>query len=314
MQDLTIQKLKYKNKFYEKERFDKAAINFIENTTRSQIKYLIQNGCLLLNDKKVKPSDPLVEGDEISIMECCLFENEQKLMVNKSRKIDVLFETSNYIIVNKPFKCVTHPDASHQDNSLVNYVLSHTELYVNKKNIERSGIVHRLDKDTTGAIILVKNFEAQNLFVNMFKNQTIVKKYIAITDGILPNDELLIKLPLARSSLNRIKMMVDGKKGKNAITKIKLLEKMEGNCLVECELKTGRTHQIRVHLEYVKAPVLNDPTYGKIIEKTDFGQYLHSRFLEFIDPFTNKKIQIEAPFPTEFKSKMKEIGFTWKKK
>ncbi len=196
---------------------------------------------------------------------------------------------------------VVHPASGNYENTLVNALIYRYNL--DDTNV-RSGIVHRIDKDTSGLVIVAKNDKTLELLTEMFKNKQIKKTYLAIVDGVINNKSGTINAPITRDVKDRKKMMV-GKDGKNSITHFYVLKTFKNNTYLSLNLETGRTHQIRVHMAYIGHPITNDKVYGK--ENTSFGQYLHASKLEFIHPITKKEIKVEAELPEEFQEKLKEL-------
>ena len=215
--------------------------------------------------------------------------------------LDIVYEDEDIVIINKASGMVVHPASGNYENTLVNALIYRYNL--DDKNV-RSGIVHRIDKDTSGLVIVAKNDKTLELLTEMFKNKEIKKTYLAIVDGVINNKSGTINAPITRDVKDRKKMMV-GKDGKNSITHFYVLKTFKNNTYLSLNLETGRTHQIRVHMAYIGHPITNDKVYGK--ENTSFGQYLHASKLEFIHPITKKEIIVEAPLPIEFEEKLKEL-------
>ena len=215
--------------------------------------------------------------------------------------LDIVYEDEDIVIINKASGMVVHPASGNYENTLVNALIYRYNL--DDTNV-RSGIVHRIDKDTSGLVIVAKNDKTLELVTEMFKNKKIKKTYLAIVDGVINNKSGTINAPIARDVKDRKKMMVR-KDGKKSITHFYVLKNFKNNTYISLNLETGRTHQIRVHMAYIGHPVTNDKVYGK--EKTSFGQYLHASKLEFIHPITKKEIIVEAPLPIEFEEKLKEL-------
>ena len=207
------------------------------------------------------------------------------------------------MIINKKSGMVVHPAPGHYDDTMVNALL----FYLNKgttKNI-RPGIVHRLDKDTSGLMVVAKDEKTMELLSNLMSKHQINRHYLAIVDGVISENSATIDAPIGRDPNDRQKMKVTDVNGKEAITNFKVLERFEKNTYIECILETGRTHQIRVHMKYINHPVTNDPVYGKTSD--EFGQMLHSYSIEFIHPIAHKKLRFEVEPPIEFKNKLEEL-------
>lgn len=282
-----------------KDRIDKY-ISDNSTISRNDAKNLILQEAVYINDKKFvrKPNYIVREGMVITVMK--LLEKEMNVEpVNIP--LDIKYEDDDIIIINKPSDLVVHPSPGHYNDTLVNGLLYHFKKLSNENGLLRPGIVHRIDKDTSGLLIIAKNNEVHNKLVEQLKKHEIKRSYVAICEGILENKLTKINLPIKRSDKDRKKMAVH-KEGKKSITYVRLLKTFyidKKPCsLVKCNLKTGRTHQIRVHLSYIKNPVYGDPVYGTKID--DFNQRLHAYKLEFIHPITNEKIKIFADVPKEF--------------
>ncbi|MDJ1648607.1 RluA family pseudouridine synthase [Mycoplasma phocimorsus] len=283
-----------------KERIDKY-ISDNSNITRNDIKFLIKEGAVEVDGILVrKPNYIPKEGSEIHISRII---DKQVNIIPQKMNIDIIFQNDNYVIINKENNVVVHPSPGHYENTLVNGLMYYFKNNLSNNNgLLRPGIIHRIDKDTTGLLIVAKNNEAHNLLAQQLKDHTIKRKYVAIVKEWLEQNIYHINLPIGRGTNNRQKMVVTNDNSKNAITHIKVLKrfmyKEEKLSLIECELETGRTHQIRVHLEYIKHPIFNDPIYGT--SHNSFNQYLHAFELSFIDPFTNQAQTFFALPPKEF--------------
>ncbi|ADN69378.1 RluA family pseudouridine synthase [Mycoplasmopsis fermentans] len=283
-----------------KERIDKY-IGQNSELSRNDIKELIEQGAVYINDNvQVHKCNYIVrEGQEITIVK--LLDKEIKIEpVNIP--LDIKYEDDDLVIINKPSNLVVHPSPGHYNDTLVNGLLYHFKNNLSNENgLLRPGIVHRIDKDTSGLLIIAKNNKMHNSLTDMLKRHEIERSYLAIVRGLIENPLTKINLPIARNTVDR-KMMSVHKEGKEAITFVHLLKHFyldkEPMSLVRCELKTGRTHQIRVHLSYIKHPVYGDPTYGKSVD--EFNQRLHAYKLKFIHPLTKKEICVYAPVPKEF--------------
>ena len=291
-------------------RLDKFISEMEEDLSRTTIQRLIEEEKVLVNEQKVKTSYKPISGDKIRIS----VEQRPKLEL-KAQKIPVqiMYEDKDIVVVNKPKGMVVHPANGNYDGTLVNALLG---MYEDKSDWSfsedeenfRPGIVHRLDKDTSGLLIVAKNDVALMKMSKEIQERKVTKKYIALVKGNVPDDEATIDLPIARSTKDRKKMAVD-EKGKNAVTYFKVLKRYDRYTLLELKIATGRTHQIRVHMSYIGHPVVGDEVYSN--GKNEFevkGQMLHAWKLEFIHPITGEKINLEAPVPDYFKEILEKLN------
>ena len=193
-----------------------------------------------------------------------------------------------------------HPACGNKEHTLVNALVYHSENLSDLNGEDRPGIVHRIDKDTSGLLLISKTNEAHAVLVEDFKNKRIKRKYVALVSGVIKEDKGKIDAPIGRDELDRKKMCVTDKNSKNAVTNFTVLERYKNATLIECILETGRTHQIRVHLSYIGHPVVNDPVYNSRHKINDFGQMLHAKYLGFNHPITHEFLEFEAPVPEEF--------------
>ena len=267
--------------------------------SRSKAQKLNDDNLILVNGEHKNNSYIVEEKDVIE-----LIENKEYVpskFKGENIPLDIVYEDEDIVIINKASGMVVHPASGNYENTLVNALIYRYNL--DDTNV-RSGIVHRIDKDTSGLVIVAKNDKTLELLTEMFKNKEIKKTYLAIVDGVINNKSGTINAPITRDTKDRKKMMV-GKDGKKSITHFYVLKTFKNNTYLSLNLETGRTHQIRVHMAYIGHPINNDKVYGK--EKTSFGQYLHASKLEFIHPITKKEIIVEAPLPIEFEEKLKEL-------
>ncbi len=269
------------------------------DVSRSKAQKLNADNLVLVNKEHKNNSYIVEENDIVELIE------NKEYIPSKFKKenipLDIVYEDKDLVIINKPSGMVVHPASGNYENTLVNALIYRYNL--DDTNV-RSGIAHRIDKDTSGLVIVAKNDKTLELLTDMFKNKEIKKTYVAIVDGVINNKSATIKAPITRDVKDRKKMMV-GKDGKNSITHFYVIKTFKNNTYISLNLETGRTHQIRVHMAYIGHPVTNDKVYGK--ENTSFGQYLHASKLEFIHPITKKEIIVEAPLPEEFMEKLKEL-------
>ena len=271
--------------------------------SRNTIMEMIENGYILVNNVVEKPSYKLKLKDNIFIKEGYIKDIKVE---KKDISLDIVYEDNDIIIINKPSGLVVHPGNGNYNNTLVNGLLYYTDNLSNTNGIDRVGIVHRIDKDTSGLILACKNNKAHEIMALEFKNHTIKRTYIALLEGVLPHNKVTIDAPIGRDINNRLKMAVTNKNSKNAITHIEVIKRYKNYTLVKCLLETGRTHQIRVHTKYIGYPVFNDPVYSNKL-CTKFGQFLHSYSMEFNHPITKKHLYFECPLPKEFQDFLNKL-------
>lgn len=266
--------------------------------SRSKIQKLIDEEKVTVNGKVIKSNYKTKLNDEIEIDDELDFDISVEPV---EIPLDIVYEDEYLMIINKPSGLVVHPAPGHYDDTLVNGLL----FYLNKdktKNI-RPGIVHRLDKDTSGLMVVAKDEKTMELLSEMISKKEVERKYLAIVDGVIKENTATIDAPIGRDTSNRQKMAINPS-GKNAITHIKVIERFKNNTFIECLLDTGRTHQIRVHLSYINHRVTNDPVYG---EGNEFGQMLHSYSIKFIHPITKKELYFEQDPPKEFIEELNKL-------
>ena len=287
-----------------KKRID-AYLSEKEEYSRMAIQRLINDGKIIVNGKKIKASYKVQNGDKIKIEEEKPKEIELKA---QNIPLEVLYEDNDIIVVNKPKGMVVHPANGNPDGTLVNAIMAICKDSLSGIGGEiRPGIVHRLDKNTSGAIIIAKNDKAHIALSNQLKNHEIKKTYFALVRGIVKESNATINMPIARSKNDRKKMAVD-KNGKEAITHFKVLERFDKCTLLEVNIETGRTHQIRVHLSHIGYPIIGDDVYSNGKNRWNVkGQCLHAKSLDFKHPITGKQIHIEAPLPKYFTDILKEL-------
>lgn len=282
------------------ERLDKVLAASIDRVSRTAIQKLIDGGFISVNGKTPKASYRVVDGDVVSVE---FPANEEPDIVAEDIPLDVLYEDNDVLIVNKPKDMVVHPAAGHYTGTLVNAIMFHCKDSLSGINgVLRPGIVHRIDKDTTGALIICKNDTAHQFISDQLKVHSITRAYVAIAKGAFNEPEGRIEAPIGRSPDNRLKMAINYKNGKEAITNYKVLDSLNGRfSYIECRLETGRTHQIRVHMSSINHPLLGDELYGGLDKGFNLqGQCLHARDIGFIHPSTHEYVQFSAPIPEYF--------------
>lgn len=280
-------------------RLDKYLSLKIEGFSREKLKELFFSEDVLLNGKKAKPSVKVNENDIVTVNIPQIKELEIK---KENIPIDVIYEDKDVIVVNKPQGMVVHPADGNYDKTLVNALLYHCENLSAINGVIRPGIVHRIDKDTSGLIIAAKNDKAHNHLALQFKEHTITRSYRAIVHGIIGENEGIIDAPIGRNPIKRKEMCVIQKNSKNAVTHFKVIERLENYTFLALRLETGRTHQIRVHMKYIFHPVVGDKLYGynRSIDKKFSGQLLHAYELGFIHPTTNEYMHFSCDIPEYF--------------
>lgn len=283
----------------EGERIDKCISNYLESLSRSYIQKIIKDGKAYVNDAVVKANYKVKVDDKVQfeIPDC-----EEPDIPPQDIPLDILYEDKDILIVNKPKDMVVHPAPGHYEGTLVNAIVFHCKDELSGINgVLRPGIVHRIDKDTTGSIIICKNDEAHRKIAQQLKEHSITRKYRAIVYGRIMEDEGTVNAPIGRHPTDRKKMAINEKNGKPAVTHYKVLERFDKYTYIECQLETGRTHQIRVHMTSIGHPLLGDEVYGNV--KCPFkleGQTLHAMTIGFIHPTTGEYVEYEAPLPEYF--------------
>jgi len=281
------------------ERIDKFIAERMEELSRTQVQDLIESESILVNEKKSKANYKLRAGDHITLV---MPEPEEVTLVAEDIPLDVYYEDSDVIVVNKPRGMVVHPAAGHYSGTLVNALLYHCKDLSGINGEIRPGIVHRIDKDTSGLLMAAKNDVAHRSLAHQLKEHTVTRRYIAVVFGVMEHDVGTIDAPISRHTVHRQQMAVT-KDGREAITHFQVIERLPKHTVVELKLETGRTHQIRVHMDFIGHPLVGDPKYGNqrrnkfnhIIE----GQALHAQVLGFEHPRTGEYLEFSSDMPEE---------------
>ena len=288
-------------------RIDKYISENAENMTRSAVQKLIAEGCVTVNGKIPDKNLKLKTGDEITVN---MPEPEICEALPENIPLDIVYEDDDLLVVNKPRGMVVHPATGNYTGTLVNALMYHCGDRLSSINgIIRPGIVHRIDKDTSGLLIVAKNDFAHNILAEQIKEHSFTRKYQAVVIGNVKDDTGTVNAPIGRHQTDRKKMAVTLKNSRNAVTHYKVIARYNGYTHVELTLETGRTHQIRVHMAYIGHPVAGDPVYGgkKYINKLN-GQCLHAYYISFVHPRTNQTLSFSAPLPDYFKEFLKLIS------
>lgn len=283
-------------------RLDKALAD-LTDLSRSQANDEIKKGTVLVNGEPVKAKYTVKEGDIISYQ---LPEEEILDYEAEDIPIDIVYEDEDLAIINKAQGMVVHPSAGHSSGTLVNALLYHIKDLSTINGVVRPGIVHRIDKDTSGLLMIAKNDKAHHILADELKAKKSLRKYLAIVHGNLPNDRGMIEAPIGRSEKDRKKQAVTAK-GKDAITRFQVVERFGDFTLVELSLETGRTHQIRVHMAYIGHPVAGDPLYGPRKTLAGNGQFLHAQTLGFTHPSTGEMVTFTAEPPVIFRQTLEKL-------
>jgi len=267
--------------------------------SRNHFQKLIDTDKVLVNGKVCSKASYMVkENDVIEILADEVLETD---IVPEDIPLDIVYEDEYLLVVNKPSGMVVHPANGNYSHTLVNVLMYHCNKLSQVNGNVRPGIVHRIDADTSGLLVVAKNDMVHNDLAKQISEKSVVRKYVCLVQGVILEDRATIDAPIGRDTKNRKKMCVTSDNSKDAITHIRVLERYEKATLIECILETGRTHQIRVHMEYIKHPVVNDPVYGfNKLDDKEFGQMLHAKELGFIHPITKEFIDFQVEPPKKF--------------
>lgn len=285
-------------------RIDKVLLSHLPDYSRTQIQGYISAGNLSVNGQKEKANYKVREHDEIMLQ---IPDNVDMQIEPQDLHLDIVYEDGDVIVVNKPSGMIVHPSAGIYRDTLVNGLLYHCHDLSGINGVNRPGIVHRIDKDTSGLLMVAKNDLAhQNLSLQL-QNKTVDRLYYALVHGVIEHNYGKIDAPIGRDPNDRQAMKVTDLNAKSAVTNFRVIERFKHYTLVECQLETGRTHQIRVHMQYIGHPVVGDPKYGRRKDDTSFGQYLHAKVLGFEHPRTHEHLLFDSELPIEFQNKLQEI-------
>lgn len=285
-------------------RLDKFVNDDLDELSRTMIQQMIKENLILVNGKPTKQNYKLSSDDKISVT---IKDPEPLDVVPEEMDLDIVYEDSDVLVVNKPRGMVVHPAPGHLNGTLVNGLVAHCNDLSGINGILRPGIVHRIDMDTSGLLMVAKNDEAHRSLVEQLKAKTTEREYLAIVHGTIEHDKGTIDAPLGRDEKDRKKMAVTGKNSKNAVTHFEVVERFSQYTYVRCQLETGRTHQIRVHMAYIGHPVAGDPKYGEKKTLNIQGQALHAARLGFRHPRTGEWLTFTADIPEDMEKLLEEL-------
>lgn len=284
-------------------RIDKALSLRLTNYSRSQIQQWLKNQAVEVNGQVVRSNYKVKQGDQVEII---IPEPEVLDVLPENIPLEIVYEDEDVLVINKPQGMVVHPSAGHATGTLVNGLLYHIKDLSSINGVIRPGIVHRIDKDTSGLLMVAKNDRAHIALAEQLKDKTSLRKYVALVHGEIPHDKGEIDAPIGRSKADRkMQAVIEG--GKPAVTHFEVIEHLDQYTLVSLQLETGRTHQIRVHMKYIGYPVAGDPLYGPRKTLAGKGQFLHAQMLGFKHPRTGEMMVFEAPLPTIFKKTLEKL-------
>ena len=288
------------------ERADAFLARTVEELTRSAAQRLLEDGAVTLNGRPLKKNYKTTPGDVLEVM---LPDPEPVDVVPQNIPLDVVYEDSDVIVINKPVGMVVHPAPGHPDGTLVNALLYHCGDTLSGINGElRPGIVHRIDRDTSGLIIAAKNDKSHLALAEQLQDHSLARVYEAIAVGGFREDSGTVNAPIGRHPVDRKRMAIDPRNGRHAVTHWSVLERFSGYTHIQCRLETGRTHQIRVHMASISHPLLGDVVYGNKKPYAGLaGQCLHARKLKFIHPSTKQLVEVECPLPDWFENTLKKL-------
>lgn len=285
-------------------RIDKLLQKHFIDESRTTLQNWIKEGCVCIDDKPVKASRKVEPNEVINVT---IPDPVDTTIAPENIPLDVVYEDHEVIVVNKPSGMIVHPSAGIYSGTLVNALLYHCDDLSSINGVNRPGIVHRIDKETSGLLMVAKNDKAHRSLSAQLEEHSVIRRYVALVHGVIPHNKGRIVAPIGRDPDDRQKMAVTDKNAKEAITNFTVLERFDDMTLIECRLETGRTHQIRVHMQYIGYPVYGDPKYGRRSDDTSHGQYLHAKILGFKHPTTGEQMLFEAKLPDYFEEKIEEL-------
>lgn len=284
-------------------RIDKVLSDLLKEHSRSQIQQWLKEQNITVNGEVIRSNYKVKAQDEIVIS---IPEPVELSIQAENIPLDIVYEDDDLLVVNKPQGMVVHPSAGHMTGTLVNALLYHIKDLSSINGVIRPGIVHRIDKDTSGLLMVAKNDRAHGILADQLKNKTSLRKYVALVHGEIAHDKGEINAPIGRSKNDRkMQAVIEG--GKEAVTHFEVLERFAGFTLVQLQLETGRTHQIRVHMKYIGYPVAGDPLYGPRKTLKGQGQFLHAEVLGFKHPTTGQMMIFDAPLPDIFEKTLDQL-------
>lgn len=284
-------------------RIDKVITHLFDDYSRSQVQLWLKEGAVSVNGQVVKANYKVRQNDEVIID---VPEPEKLSIQAEDIPLEIVYEDEAVAVINKPQGMVVHPSAGHPNGTMVNALMYHIKNLSTINGVIRPGIVHRIDKDTSGLLMVAKNDQAHESLAKQLKDKTSLRKYVALVHGVIPHEKGTINAPIGRSKVNR-KMQAIREDGKPAVTHFKVLERFNDFTLVELTLETGRTHQIRVHMKYIGYPLAGDPVYGPSKTLKGNGQFLHAKLLGFTHPVTGQQMVFEAPLPEIFEKTLEKL-------
>ncbi|MCD8027192.1 MAG: RluA family pseudouridine synthase [Erysipelotrichaceae bacterium] len=272
--------------------------------SRTQVQQLINDNQVFVNEKNVKASYKVEVND---IIEVHIPDLKNTEVMPEDIPLDIVYEDQDVIVINKPSGMIVHPSSGIYSGTLVNALLYHCHDLSGINGVMRPGIVHRIDKETSGLLMVAKNDRAHTSLSKQLEEHCVIRRYYALVHGVIPHDYGRIEAPIGRDPQDRQKMTCTDKNSKEAITNFKVIERFKDMTLVECRLETGRTHQIRVHMQYIGYSVYGDPKYGLRKDDQTHGQYLHAKILGFIHPVSGEELYFDSDLPAYFEDKLKEL-------